>query len=408
MLVIAQFVLLAGLSGLACVESAGLPSGILGVVTVSAADNSSDFQNTSPWFVSWWQKVKSEAGSMVQWFQNFAGSALNRKQITPQPQPPLTQYPVVNNTVPQSGAAQGGGGDMYGSNGSDRKPYVLEPNQFKKVCGKNEYVLWWSKRGSDGKDLKEVGDKEQNGWLVIPSCKELAKCHCCCNTCTKPTSTPCPPDVCFSKMSPCDSDPNCNTKCFCDKCKSECEQYKEPFHLKAFDRDCSCQQPGCPDGDGCKIVFSKNQHGWRWGQYIQAGGGYVLQQKTPKLARQAERESNDKITLFQTTSPDSAPGGEGWVDKLIQDKGKCCKCVSQQEADEGPQGSSKIPPETQAGGSPGQIGESPGQINTAADQFTEKQLTDKGFKKNNDGTYTDPNTGTQWKLGNDGLYHPVR
>jgi hypothetical protein len=339
---------------------------------VQAAAENPGFQNDAPWWLKFWDAAKDKAESAIQWFQGYTGSAVGGRaggiSSSSQNQFPLAQqFPAINKTVPNSGistttpsgggttggtvptvnpvggntGSQSGSGDMYGSNGSDRKPYVLEPNQFKKVCGKNEYVLWWSKRGSDGQDLKEVAHKMDNAWLVVPSCKELAKCHCCCNTCTSDKSTPCPEDVCFSVFKPCDSEPVCNSKCYCSKCSSECEQYKEAFHPKAFDHDCGCEKQGCPDGDGCKIVFSKNERGWRWGKYVQSGpGSWSLEQETPKLSKQAEREDNSKnIMLFQTTSPDSAPGGNGWVDKLEQDKGKCCKCIPEMVADEGPNGS---------------------------------------------------------------------
>ena len=253
---------------------------------------------------------------------------------------------------PQNQSGQSGQED-----GTDKNHYKLEPNQFKKVCGQNKYVLWWSKRGSDGKDLKEVKDKMQNSWLEIPKCEELAKCHCCCNTCTFPAGMTCPGDVCFSKKSPCDGSPVCNPKCKCNLCKSSCESYKEPTNDKAFDRDCDCQPAGCPEtsAKGCKIVLYESESTWHYDQYNQGKGSPMKRSTWDTKISQSECqkrggkwtgsqcafEINNKDQTFKSNSDDAGQGGKGWIDKLEKDKGKCCKCVPEEQAKKGPGGSGK-------------------------------------------------------------------
>jgi len=284
-------------------------------------------QPTQPSREGFWSRFN---GTIEEFWNAFkqqvwtGGPNASSQNSNPAQQPPA---PTQQSGSPQNGP----------ENQTPSKPYVLEPNQFKKVCGKNEYVLWWSQRGSDGKDIKNIPkDKSQNGELIIPSCAELAKCHCCCNTCTNDSSSPCPPDVCFSINSPCDSRPVCNTKCYCSKCKNECETYTAPFHPKAFNIDCGCSNVGCPDASGCKIVLYQADSGWLVNAYNQ---GFTSIQQIPRVNTKngaVRRDNYSKPQVIKTESPDLSP--TGWAKKLIQDKGKCCKCVPEQQANQGPGG----------------------------------------------------------------------
>jgi len=216
------------------------------------------------------------------------------------------------------------------SNGSELAPYALEPNQFQKVCGKNEYVLWWSQRGSDGKDLKDSADKMQNSFLAVPSCEALAQCHCCVNSCEKDK-------FCFSKEETCDGG-NCAPKC--QQPSNDCKNYKDPEHKTAFNSDCSCQQDGCPteNAKNCKIILYKSKSAWNIGTYLQ---NMALKQSKWITKLSALTIINSIPTVFKTESADVAAGGGGWVDKLEQQKGSCCKCVDESKAKEGPQESKK-------------------------------------------------------------------
>lgn len=272
------------------------------------------------------------------------GSTQNRPS---QNQPGAAAESTQSQTQGQSGQ----------EDGSDKNPYKLEPNQFKKVCGQNKYVLWWSKRGSDGKDLKEVKDKMQNSWLEVPSCEELSKCHCCCNTCTFPAGMICPGDICFSEKSPCDGNPQCNPKCKCNLCKSSCQSYNKPTHNKAFDRDCDCKPEGCPEekAKGCKIVLYESESTWYYDQYKNGKGSPMKRSAWDTKINQSECQKRggkwtgsqcafeipNKDQTFKSNSDDAGKGGKGWIDKLEKEKGKCCKCEGEQKAQKGPQGSGK-------------------------------------------------------------------
>lgn len=442
-LAVAAFLLILTLCPVSVKDAPGLAGCGLGFETrvVLAATDNSQFQNNDSWFVNWKNKIMGGLSFMGSWFQGFTQKAVNPQQRVPVAQTPinqLTQFPVVNKAVPNQSVSSsrmptsGGGSSGSGSqasgpeNGAQKLPYVLEPNQFKKVCGENKYVLWWSKRGSDGKDIQDfIKDKEQNGKLIIPSCRELAKCHCCCNTCTNDSSSPCPPDVCFSINSPCDSKPICNTKCYCSKCHNECEQYTEPFHPQAFNSDChkegesNCNAvPECPNGDGCQVVLYQADSGWTVNAYNNMGTSVMLIPRYQTQKGAIDIDNYSKPRVIQTEGPDLSKSG--WASKLQSEKGSCCKCVDEGQAKQGPGGSTV----NQGGGGTGsQGGQSPvptlpsgnsgtsGTTNpyTGATQpYSQDQLVRMGFVKNSDGTYSDPVLGTKYQLGSDGFYHPTR
>jgi|GEM_PF-3503268 len=327
-------------SGLPASPAGGYPepkvSTIYHIFPIKTAQAASSFESATAKTGSGASLFGSIIGKMQGWFSGFKGKLFSGSS-TPAPSQTGSPVPQIQvqkgttqklNPVPQLGTTQQppqtAGGDQYGSNGTQKNPYILEPNQFKKICGKNEYVLWWSKRGSDGKDLKEVADKMENSYLLLPSCQALARCHCCCNTCTF-VPPPCPPDICFSNMSICDGTPVCSPKCVCGMCIGECQGFKNPFHPKAFDTDCSCQQTGCPDGSGCKIILYEANFQWHWGVY---GANGALEEHVTNTKGGAYYMDNAAPHVFETKSPDSAKGKGGWVDKLAQDNGKCCKCTT--------------------------------------------------------------------------------
>jgi len=291
------------------------------------------------------QETQSGTGGMNSWWDEFIGKMLGiggeageGERNAPPPQPMFSTQKNPQ-SQPRSQSQQSGGAQGGHENGSPKYPYHLEPNQFKKVCGENTYVLWWSQRGSDGKDLDKVEDKMGNNgsYLTIPSCDKLAECHCCCcNQCTHPRSSPCPPGFCFSVNSCCDSETECNTICGpkCDPCNQHCEGYEDPFHTTPFQTDCQCEQKGCPDGKGCKIVLFTVDSGWEWARYDRTKNWaletHVETGKKPVYVD----NSKDVVTLKSWGKDPKNP--HGWIDRLIQDKGQCCKCVSKQEAEKGP------------------------------------------------------------------------
>jgi len=217
---------------------------------------------------------------------------------------------------------------------SEKAPKKLEPNMFKKVCGENKYVLWNSGFGKGGEDLnKLVGDKKLQ-WYKTPTCEELAKCHCCCNTCTVGPPPGCPDGWCFSIKTICDDKKdctsNCSTKCD-DNCKKGCEKYSEPTHKKIFDRDCDCKKEGCDpppskDDENCVIVLFTASTEWTYRKD---------KKEHKKFGGEVE---NTKDLVFRFIPKDVATLF-GTIESLKDEPGKCCKCVDQGEATKGPGGS---------------------------------------------------------------------
>jgi|GEM_PF-2888746 len=293
---------------------------------------------------SWWDKFKNALG-----FENNTNPNTNQGtgHNTQSNNPPVSAETQasgspkqVGETIEQQNNAASSGAQGSHENGSQKYPYHLEPNQFKKICGENTYVLWWSKRGSDGKDLDEVKDKMQNSYLTIPSCDKLAECHCCCcDQCTHPRSSPCPPGFCFSVNSCCDSETEetkCNTICGpkCDPCNKHCESYKDPFHTTPFQTDCQCEQKGCPDGKGCKIVLFTVDSGWEWARYDRTKN-WALETHVETGKKPVYVDNSKDVVTLRTWGKDPK-NPHGWVDRLVQDKGQCCKCVDKSKAEKGP------------------------------------------------------------------------
>lgn len=341
-----QIILLFSLSLLFSLDNNAYLSNLFSVKNTFAATDQPNFQNTSPWFVSWWNKVSTEAQNVIQWFQQKTQNVLSGGQKTPISQAPLNQYPSLSgqNISQQSsfpiqqqspsGSGSSGGGNENGTSGS---PYKLEPNQFKKDCGQNTYILYWRKGGEKGKDMAqpvEQGpgagkDQAQIVYWILPTCEELSKCHCCCNTCTFPEGEICPQGWCFSKNTICDDKKECSNKCSdkCDeKCKKGCEDYQEPTHKKAFNRDCKCASNGCPSesSNGCKIMIK--DPGQSQIEYTDAQD--KTWKETPAGSPGAYFENgwgkDDKQSRLRVGANDTKENG--YVKKLKNEKGKCCKC----------------------------------------------------------------------------------
>jgi len=269
--------------------------------------------------------------------------------------------------------------DKDKENGTIANPYKLESNQFKKVCGENKYVLWWSKPGgveksNKGKDLKKIGVdyKGSSPYFKVPTCEELAKCHCCCNTCfsRRSFSFVCnKAEACFSEKSVCNDnsgDGTCSKNCACSKCEKECENYKKNEHKEMFNRDCKCgsildtfsiplpplPSPGCKDSSdetkNCKIVLFESKSGW----------SYNLDKKNDKAVANTVKEVGNKDLLVSFGGNDTKED-EASVGKLEQKEGTCCKCTSGDEARKGPKGKADPPTDEEikkAGGKVGSTG----------------------------------------------------
>ncbi len=282
----------------------------------NAGTNKSLTSEIGDWFkkVLGLDKQKSQTPS--------SGSQPSSSQQQPSSQPAQQQQQ-------QSGQQQQGGQE----NGTGKNPYKLEPNQFKKICGQNTYVLYYRIGGIGKRDMlkptaKEgtgAGGKEDTGEYTfeIPSCSELAKCHCCCNTCQIPETLCQKPGWVFAKKG---CVPGCSDKCEAN-CKKGCKDWKKPTPVPGapFDRDCDCQMEGCPDGKDCMILIkdegnSKLQYTTKEAkpeQYFPAAGfAYFKNGNGP---------STDKSKIKSDGGNDTKD--QGWIKKLKEEPGICCGCI---------------------------------------------------------------------------------
>jgi|GEM_PF-2320931 len=418
--VIVQFALIIALGANA---STSLPRGIMGIAIVSAADNS-QFQNTSPWFVSWRQWITGKLSGMEQWWAKFIGRGQNNSPQTSKSQP-INDYPALtgkNTSQPnlpfnQSSGGGGGSGGSDEGNGTPGSPYKIEPNQFKKYCGQNTYVLYWRKGGEKGKDMtkptgKGGGNEGARDYWQLPTCEELAECHCCCNTCKTPESK-CQQDGWVFNNKGCP--PNCKPKCEGD-CKPKCESWTQPKGPgdPSLNRDCKCQMEGCPKSNAkdCQIIIM--DPGKTDVEYTKKDGNPEQYFKAVGAAyfKNGNGSSDPKSKIIAWPNDKADPG---YVSKLKDDKGKCCKCYQDGppiggggNGGGGSQQDQQGQPETSAGGSPGQIGEEPDQINRAAEQYLPNQMTPDKFRKNSDGSYTEIKSGIIYRQGSDGIYRHLR
>ena len=163
----------------------------------------------------------------------------------------------------------------------------------------------------------------------LPTCKELAQCHCCCNTC-KYEPHYCPQDGwTFDKPF------GCYPKQICSQCNEvcnpKCSQWNKPDYQTqnqsdlTLNRDCKCQKEGCKDTgpEDCSIII------------IDPGRSQV--EFTKKDGQPEQYYKGTGIAYFKNGNGPSDPKSKvlaepddktsnGWVKKLKDQKGVCCKC----------------------------------------------------------------------------------
>lgn len=286
----------------------------------SNPDNSN--QNTN-------KSLTSEIGD---WFKKVLG--LDKQKSQPStPQKQEQQRPAQQQQQPSQQQQQQGQQKSGQENGTGKLPFKLEPNQFKKICGQNTYVLYYRIGGIGKRDMlrptaKEgtgAGGAEDTGDYVfeIPSCSELAKCHCCCNTCQIPESLCQQPGWVFAKKG-CVA--GCSNKCEAN-CKKGCKDWKKPTPPPGapFDRDCDCQMEGCPDGKDCMILIkdmgeSKLEYTSKLtGKEVYnpgAGFAYFMNGNGPDTDQSKIKSSSGNDT-----------NKHGWIKRLKEEPGICCGCT---------------------------------------------------------------------------------
>lgn len=231
--------------------------------------------------------------------------------------------------------------DAGNQNGSQNKPFDIEPNQFKKICGENTYVLFWRIGGASGRDLtnpagsfqkskdsnwSNIGTKQGYGssgdesvWR-IPTCDELASCHCCQNLCAdvvlrkigKAMVPVCVTNVGFGIN-------GCTPACKVPVARAGCDSYNEPVFGQALDHDCLTKLEGCKNPSGCKVIIrDPNSSGLQYAypdnptKFYQAKGGDI------------------SVPPGGLVKKDSGLGDaqdKGWIGQLDAEPGKCCKCM---------------------------------------------------------------------------------
>ncbi len=299
--------------------------------TGSNTTNNSSSSNANANLNSNQNSNKSLTSEITSWFKKILGLNENKnaqssaqQQQTPQPTP---------SEQPAQQQQQGGGQQGGEENGTGKKPFKLEPNQFKKLCGQNTYVLYYRIGGIGKRDMLKPTEKEGTGaggesdtgeyTFELPSCAELAKCHCCCNTCQIP-ETECKKEGWVFAKKGCVL--GCSDKCEAN-CKKGCKDWKKPTPAPGapFNRDCDCQMEGCPDGKDCMIIIkdegnTKLQYTTKKGkpeQYFPAAGfAYFMNGNGP---------SDEKSKIKSDGGNDTKD--QGWIKKLKEEPGICCSCI---------------------------------------------------------------------------------
>jgi len=217
-------------------------------------------------------------------------------------------------------------------NGTRENPYTIEPNQFKKICGQNTYLLVWRKGKLKGRDMQNPvtggGPLGRKSFWILPSCQQLADCHCCCNTCQIPLQL-CSPGFCFLCSGGCV--PSCGP---CPlTCVMPCEKYTSGKAPGPKNSDCMCKPAGCPKGDGCKIQIADG--GKSGVEYTQSGsakdvnkfhkGAVQVKEGKPVVEFSNGNGPGKKSMILDDGSGDTQP--HGWIGQLKPEPGKCCKCV---------------------------------------------------------------------------------
>ena len=212
-----------------------------------------------------------------------------------------------------------------GENGTPENPFYMEPNMFKKYCGENKYVLYWRIAGSSGRDLANpvttgVPAGEQSVWRV-PTCEELAACHCCANLCTntvlrkigKAWVLVCLPNVGFGVNG------ECSPLCKAPIGRAGCDGYSGSEFGSALDHDCMIQVEGCMDGSaGCTIIIKD------------PGNSQFQYTKGPNSDVYIHSRPGDNVVppgakVRKDNGADALP--YGWIGQLVPEPGKCCKCI---------------------------------------------------------------------------------
>lgn len=287
-------------------------------------EDKNEKEDTSEGLESWWQSLKEKILG--------ANSTTVPKPSTTTNQPTKTKTSQNNsNPTPfedQTQQPQEGESASGPDNGSQKLVYDLEPNQFKKECGQNTYYLNWRKAGIEGTDmadpLKKGKPTGQKAYWILPTCEELAKCHCCCNKCLIPASLCTQQGWVFN-------DKGCVGKCspVCEaSCGSDCKKWDKPTppDKAPLDSDCRCNVEGCPkpQNNECKIVIE--DPGNTEVEYTTRDGNpeQYFKKKGPKVEFMNGNGKKDPKSKIISEGADTTE--RGWV-MLLEDKpGVCCKC----------------------------------------------------------------------------------
>ncbi|MBM3256347.1 MAG: hypothetical protein FJZ04_02670 [Candidatus Moranbacteria bacterium] len=213
-------------------------------------------------------------------------------------------------------------------NGSARLPYKIEPNQFKKVCDKNEYILYNTIGGMANRDMMNpvatggAPTGEESQWR-LPTCSELAQCHCCINTCDDTVwrivrvkggtlrYIVCLPNVGFGAMP-------CGPMCKAPVARMGCSSFTGGAHGEQNDRDCMGRANGCEDSGGCTIkIYDPGYSQFEYTnppeseRFVKSKPGMNI---VPPGAKIKKDNGKDVFPI-------------GFIGQLKRSPGQCCKCI---------------------------------------------------------------------------------
>jgi len=211
-------------------------------------------------------------------------------------------------------------------NGSEESPFYIEPNQFRKICDQNVYVLYSRVGGASGRDMRNPTNinegKEATGensvWRV-PTCGELASCHCCINTCDdvvlikkgKVWVPICLPNVGFGPM-------GCSPMCKVPIARGACAGFSGPSHGDQGDRDCMGRPAGCESSDGCQVII-------RDPNYTQFEYTTTATSEAYTKSRRGDNHVTPGGKVRKLNPSNALP--QGWIGQLDAGGGECCKCI---------------------------------------------------------------------------------
>ena len=250
------------------------------------------------------------------------------------------QPPIGGSSSGWQQSGNSGNNDGGEDNGTPARPYKLEPNQFKKLCGQNTYVLFWRIGGQKGLNMSKPpsqgggGDnKARKVFWELPTCEELARCHCCCNTCvyepplcSNPGFTFADPEGCYPQDKCTQCKPLCNAKC-----KSWSKPTPPP--TTPLNRDCACQQEGCPKpaGNKCRIIIqdpgkTRVDYTKRDGKAEQYFNDWLKTENGQRVVAMFENGNGPDNPRSKISSEGADIEKGGWVTYLQEKPGVCCKC----------------------------------------------------------------------------------